>query len=102
MIKIPARALVFNISIIYKIIAFNYQRTFHADLPFFRKIVISRCFSSDPNELFHDGSRYHIETSPLICRANQWTGFYMITASVMKELIVSDKMKPYQEKNAIY
>ena len=27
------------------------------------------------NELFHDGGR-----------ANQWTGFYMITASVMKEL----------------
>ena len=37
--------------------------------------------------LFHDGDRYHIETSPLICSANQWTGFYMITASVMKELI---------------
>ena len=36
--------------------------------------------------LFHDGGRYHIETSPLICSANQWTGFYMITASVMKEL----------------
>ena len=30
--------------------------------------------------------RYHIETSPLICGANQWTGFYMITASVMKGL----------------
>ena len=30
--------------------------------------------------------RYHIETTPLIWRANQWTGFYMITASVMKEL----------------
>ena len=28
---------------------------------------------------------YHIETSPLIC-ANQWTGFYMISASVMKGL----------------
>ena len=27
---------------------------------------------------------YHIETSPLICTANQWTGFYMIGASVMK------------------
>ena len=27
-----------------------------------------------------------IETSPLICSSNQWTGFYMITASVMKEL----------------
>ena len=28
----------------------------------------------------------YIETSPLICGANQWNGFYMITASVMKEL----------------
>ena len=37
-------------------------------------------------QIFHDGGRYHIETNPLICRANQWTGFYMITASVMKEL----------------
>ena len=36
--------------------------------------------------LFHDGGCYHIETSPLICSANQWTGFYMITASIMKEL----------------
>ena len=35
---------------------------------------------------FHDGGRSHIETSPLICSANQWTGFYMITASVMKGL----------------
>ena len=34
----------------------------------------------------YDGGRYHTEISPLICRANQWTGFYMITASVMKEL----------------
>ena len=31
---------------------------------------------------FHDGGRYHIETSPLICGAN----FYVITASVMKGL----------------
>ena len=36
--------------------------------------------------LFHNGGRYHIKTSPLICSAYQWTGFYMITASVMKEL----------------
>ena len=35
---------------------------------------------------FHDGGRSHIETSPLICSANQWTGFYMVTASVMKGL----------------
>ena len=30
--------------------------------------------------------RYHIETSPLICGPNQWTSFYMITASVLKGL----------------
>ena len=39
-------------------------------------------------QLFHDGGCYHIETSPLICKANQWTGFYMIGSSVMKELVV--------------
>ena len=27
-------------------------------------------------QLFHDGSPYHIETSPLICAANQCTEFY--------------------------
>ena len=41
-------------------------------------------------ELIHDGGRYHIKTGPLICRANQWTGFYMITASTMKELKEKD------------
>ena len=38
------------------------------------------------HSLFYDGGRYHIATSPLICTANHWTGFYMIMASVMKEL----------------
>ena len=38
-------------------------------------------------KLFHDGGRYHIQTSPLICSVNQWTGFYMTAASVMKELM---------------
>ena len=42
----------------------------------------------DGSQPFHDGGRYHIETSPLICSANQWTGFYMISASVMKGLIM--------------
>ena len=35
--------------------------------------------------LFHDGGLYHIETSPLTCSENQWTGFYIIGSSVMKE-----------------
>ena len=31
-----------------------------------------------------------METSPLIFRANEWTGFYMITASIIKELKQND------------
>ena len=38
------------------------------------------------SQLFYDEGRYHIETSPSICSANQLTGFYMISTSVMKEL----------------
>ena len=47
----------------------------------------------DPSMLlgkyFHDGGPYHIKTSPLISRANQSTGFYMIGNSVIKELSAS-------------
>ena len=35
---------------------------------------------------FHDGGPYHIEVSPLICTANQGTGFYLIETPVMKKL----------------
>ena len=28
--------------------------------------------------LFNDARPYYIETNPLTCRADQWTGFYMI------------------------
>ena len=38
------------------------------------------------SKLFYDGGTYHKETSPLICSANKWTGFYMIGISIMKEL----------------
>ena len=41
-------------------------------------------------QLFHDGDRYRTETSPL---ANQWTGFYMITASVLKGLIKNEQSR---------
>ena len=41
----------------------------------------------------YGGGLYHIETSPLICCANQWTNFYMIKTSVMKEL-----KQPYDYK----
>ena len=35
---------------------------------------------------FHDGDAYHIETSLLICKANQWNSFCMIGTSAIKEL----------------
>ena len=38
------------------------------------------------NYFFQDEDPYHIVTSSLICRANQWTGFYIIEISVMKQL----------------
>ena len=37
---------------------------------------------------FHDGGPYYTETSPLICRTNQWTDFYTAGTSVMKELML--------------
>ena len=37
-------------------------------------------------KICHEGSLYHIETSSLICSANQWTGFYMMETFAMKVL----------------
>ena len=36
--------------------------------------------------IFHEVGPYHTETCLKICRANQWTGFYMIRTCIMKEL----------------
>ena len=47
---------------------------------------------------FHDGGRYHLETSQLIFGANQWTGFCMLTASVMKGL----SAKPAKWSNTLW
>ena len=38
--------------------------------------------------IFHDGGVYYTETSPLICRTNQWTFFHTTGTSVMKDLIL--------------
>ena len=42
---------------------------------------------------------HHIETNALICSANQWTGFYMIGTSVMKELIARCAQCPQNKFN---
>ena len=39
------------------------------------------------SQLFYDGGPYHVETSPMIWRTNQWTGFYVIGMSFKIELI---------------
>ena len=40
------------------------------------------------HKLFYDGGPYLIEISLLICSADQWTSFYIIGTSAMKELII--------------
>ena len=42
--------------------------------------------------------RYHIETSPLICCGNKWTGFCMIGTSVMKKVKACGR-SPLEENN---
>ena len=44
------------------------------------------CLLAKVLQFIHDGGLYHIDTSRLISRTNQWTGFYMIGTAVMKEL----------------
>ena len=55
---------------------------------------------------FHDGSPYHIETSPLICSTNRWAGYCMIGTSVMKVLIPKSSFQLFkplgQEKLAFF
>ena len=41
-------------------------------------------------KIFHERGPYHVEASPLICRASQWTDFYMIRASFMKEQVTNN------------
>ena len=43
--------------------------------------------SKKVNQLVHDGYPYNTETTPLICSANLWAGFFMIGTFVMKESI---------------
>ena len=38
-------------------------------------------------QFFDDRGPCQMETSPVICRASQWTGFYIIGTSVVRELI---------------
>ena len=50
------------------------------------RLVFLRLIFAKGFNLFDDGGPYHTETSPLICEAYQWIGFYMIGTIVAKEL----------------
>ena len=47
-------------------------------------LIMSKCFKMSLTPSWR--SPYHTETSPLIWSADQWTDFYMIGTSLMKEL----------------
>ena len=53
------------------------------------KKIMNDCFIGNSFNGTRYGGPNHTETSPLICRANQLTGFYMIWTSVMKELMLN-------------
>ena len=48
--------------------------------------IFVQCVHHKNVELFHDGGPYYIENSQLICSVDQWTGYYMIGTTVIKEL----------------
>ena len=49
-------------------------RKFQKSIHFSAKLVANDIIIDQRSQPFHDESRYHIETSPLICSSNQWTG----------------------------
>ena len=61
-----------------------------------KKLLFQSGHTDQQNEvsLFYDGDPYHTETSPMNCSANQWTGFYLIGTSVMKELTYLSGVNP--------
>ena len=91
--KIFTRKILFTAKYLPQLAHISEKRLTSLNTDLFRLVAISR---KTLLKIFHDGGHYHIEASPLICSANQWTGFYMITASVMKELIWSFCVNKYR------
>ena len=52
------------------------------------RCTVTQTLFFQTKKLFNDGGSYNIKTSPLISRANQLTGFYVIGTSVMKQVNV--------------
>ena len=73
---------------------FEYCSTMNV-LIIYTELVVLFCTSTDLNSDFltlsWEGGPYHTESSPSICTANQWAGFYMIGTSAMKKLTTNIK-----------
>ena len=52
----------------------------------FMEVLTVNSFVTEVSIFFFLSGLYHVETSPLIYRTNQWTGFCVIGTPVMKEL----------------
>ena len=68
----------------YKVRWFKYTFCYSVYSMFQDFLRLCKCSFLNFSLPFRAGGNNHIETSPLICSANHWTGFYVITASVMK------------------
>ena len=64
----------------------SHPLAFRANWEIERNKALTRNFLIRMNNRNNLSPLYHIETSLLIFSANQWTGFYVIETSVMKEL----------------
>ena len=49
-------------------------------------LLLNNAGGLSANDMFDNNIRVLKVNSFMICKANKWTGFYMITASVMKKL----------------
>ena len=72
----------FNTS--YKTVTSLLLKTNTCSLLYYATEILYECILNV--QLFHDGGSYHLETSPLICSANQRAAFYIIETSVTKEV----------------
>ena len=63
---------------------------------------IWKLLQTKESSLFHYGSLCHIETSPLICSASQWTVFYMVIETRRERVNHRTLSSSLREKSKLY
>ena len=82
-----------TLTIPFKVTKTDYKKPFIHVGPYFQSV--SKITPIRPIKIV-EKDMTHIETSPLICSADQRTGFYMIGSSAMKELSSNSTSRPFQ------